>query len=204
MTRFFLRLTIGALLSLSSCMQPAKKTDEGKIRGHNYSSKEIGWTIKIPQGWEVLDLKKVREADKKGVKAMEKVINRKIDYHTIRNLISFQSNPYNIFRSNSKPFNMKYKEEWEDSLGKMKRIIYDTYQNLGITIDTSETTIKRIDGLDFYRYDFIIFDPKGKATLKQINYCRLINGFSFGVSISYNNEKDKNEMLKAFKESTFH
>ncbi len=203
MKQLFFSFAIGAALSLSSCGQPAKKTDEGEIREQEYFSREIGWVIEIPRGWEVVDLEKIKESSEKGTKIIEKSTNMKIDDNNLRNLVSFKSNQFNIFQSNSEPFKVEYEGEWEENNKKLKGIIYDTYQNQGIAADSSATTIEKINGLDFYRYDFTLFGPKGKVILKQIMYNKFINGFSFGVCISYNNEKDKNVMLEAFRKSTF-
>ncbi len=199
----FLTLTIGTALSLSSCGQPAKKIDEGRIRKNEYTSREIGWTIEIPEGWEVANLEKAKESTKKGVKAIEETIDAKVDYSGLKNLIRFQKNQFNIFQSTSEPYKQEYEGEWKENNNSLKTIIYSTFENQGIKSDSSATSIEKIDGLDFHTYSFTIYDPKGNIILKQIMYSRLINGFDFGVNINYNNEKDKNEMLKAFRKSKF-
>ena len=63
--------------------------------------------------------------------------------------------------------------------------------------------IEKIDGLDFHKYSFTIYSPDGEIILNQIMYGRLINGFDFGVNINYNNNKDRDELLKVFKNSKF-
>ena len=97
MKSLFLILTAGIALYLSSCSQPVKKTGEGQIQGQEYTSKEIGWTITIPKGWDITDVEKANESTKRGVKAIEETINAKVDYSGYKNLISFQKNPFNIF-----------------------------------------------------------------------------------------------------------
>ena len=44
--------------------------------------------------------------------------------------------------------------------------------------------------------------PNG-VVLKQIMYSRLINGFDFGVSISYSDESFGREILEAWRSSEF-
>lgn len=203
MKRLFLTLTIGTALSLCSCKEPAKKTDEGEIREQEYFSKEIGWTIEIPQGWTVNDLEKTKESADRGMKAIQESTNTEIDYSELKNLITFQKNQSNLFQSSSEPFKPEYEGEWEEHLQYVKALAYETYENRGIKADSSETTIEKINGLDFHTFSYTIYGPKDEVILKQILYSRLINGFDFGVNINYNNENDRDVMLKAFKNSKF-
>jgi hypothetical protein len=195
----------GIALSLTSCGQvdPNKNIDEGKIEGNIYTSQEIGWTIEIPKGWTVIDKEKTKETNEKGLKAIEETIDGQVDYSGLKNLISFQKNQFNIFQSSSEPFKLEYEGEWEENNAKLKDIIYSTYENQGIKVDSTATKIETIDGLDFQSYRLTIFSPKGDVILSQIMFSRLINGFDFGVNINFNNEKDKDELLKVFMNSKF-
>ena len=200
-------LTIISVLAitLTSCGQniPKNSSDEGKIEGNVYSSKEVGWTIEIPKGWTITDKEKTDETAKKGLKAIEETLNEKVDYSGVKNLIFFQKNMFNIFQSTSEPFEVEYEGEWEKNNEDLKKIIYSTYQNQGIKVDSSATTIEKIDGLDFYKYDFTIYSPKGEVILKQIMFSKLINGLDFGVNLNSNNDKDRDELLKVFRKSKF-
>ncbi|MCH2194332.1 hypothetical protein [Kordia sp.] len=81
--------------------------------------------------------------------------------------------------------------------------MYDIYKSKGLDIDTTATTIVRIDGLDFECFEFTLKAPNGTVVLNQLMYAKLINGHSFGVNINYNNKKYKKEMLKALFDSQF-
>lgn len=203
MKKLFFFLTIGAALFLSSCGPEAKKTDEGEIREQEFTSKELGWSMEIPEGWEIIDLKKTKESSERGSKAIEESTDTEVDYSNVRNLITFQKNDFNIFQSSSEPFKLEYEGEWEENTSDLKELIYETYKNRGMKADSTATTIEKIDGLEFYKYSFIIYGPKGETILNQLIYSRLINGFAFSANINYNNEKDKNEMLSVFKKSKF-
>lgn len=204
MKKLFFSLITGTSLLLVSCGQAAtKKTDEGEIREQEYFSKEIGWTIEIPQGWTVTDLEKTKESTERGMKAIQESTNTKIDYSELKNLITFQKNQSNLFQSSSEPFKPQYEGEWEEHLQYVKALAYETYENQGIKADSSETTIEKINGLDFHTFSYTIYGPKDEVILKQILYSRLINGFDFGVNINYTNENDRDVMLKAFKNSKF-
>lgn len=204
MKNLFFTLTIGTSLLFFSCGQDTtKKTDEGEIREQEYTSKELGWTMDIPEGWEIIDLEKTKKSTERGMKVIEESTDTKVDYSGLKNLITFQKDQFNIFQSSSEPFKLEYEGEWEEHVQYIKGLVYETYTNRGIKTDSSETTFEKINGLDFHVFDFTIYGPKGEVILKQIIYNRHINGFSFGANINYNNEKARDEMLKAFRSSTF-
>lgn len=117
--------------------------------------------------------------------------------------ISFQKNQFNVFQATSEPFKQEYEGEWEENNAILKEINYMTYLNQGIKTDTSATTVETVDGLEFKKNMFTLYSPKGEVILKQIMYNRLINGFDFSVCISYNNNKNKDELMNVFKNSKF-
>ena len=205
---FFLsrRLSIVPVLIvfvMLSCKNSNAHVDEGSIVENTYVSKEIGWSLEIPEGWSIMEKDDLVENSNKGKKAFEETLNQEVDYSTLRHLISFQKNPFNVFLSTSEPFDLEYDGEWEINNDGLKEILYMTYENQGIRVDSTATTIERIDGLDFRRYSFIIYSPNDEVILNQIIYSRLINGFDFGVIINYNNEEYKEVMLNAFRNSRF-
>lgn len=205
MTKILVTTFIGLIITLTSCGQtdPNKNIDEGKVEGNTYKSQEIGWTIEMPKGWAVIDKNKTKETNEKGLKALEETVEGEIDYSRLKNLISFQKNQFNIFQSTSEPFELEYEGEWEENNSALKEIIYTTYLNQGMKADSSATTTEKIDGMEFQKYSFTIYSPKGEVILKQIMFSRLINGFDFGVNINYNNDKDRDELLKVFRNSKF-
>jgi len=205
MKKILFKILIGLTLTLTSCGEtaPNKTIGEEKVEGKSYTNQEIGWTIEIPNGWTIIDIEKINEKNKKGLKALEKTMETEIDYSGLKNLISLQKDQFNIFQSSSEPFELEYEGEWEKNNLAIKEIIYTTYLNQGMKADSTVTTIEKIDGLDFQRYGFTIYSPKGEVILKQIIFSRLINGYAFGVNINYNNDKDRDELLKVFRNSKF-
>lgn len=190
---------------LTSCgkTDPNKNVDEGKVERNLYTSGEIGWTIEIPKGWTVVDKEEKQAANEKGKKAIEETIKEDFDFSGLKNLIGFQKNQFNIFQSTSEPFELEYEGEWEENNSELKKILFATYKNQGIKADSSTTSIEKIDGLDFHTYSFTIYSPKGVVILKQLLFSRLINGYDFGVNLNYNNDKDRDELLRVFRNSKF-
>lgn len=79
---------------MTSCkLDPNKKIDEGKVEGEIYTSKEIGWTMNIPQGWSVISKNKIEANNEKGRKAIEEVAGE-FNYSGLKHLISFQKNQF--------------------------------------------------------------------------------------------------------------
>jgi hypothetical protein len=200
---FTVVLSISLALASSGQVDPNKNIDEGKVEGNTYTSKEIGWKMEIPTGWNVVEKEKTKENNEKGLKALQETMDSEIDYIGLKNLISFQKDLFNIFQSTSEPFKVEYEGEWEENSAALKEIIYLTYLDQGIKADSSATTTEIIDGLEFQKYSFTIYSPKGKFILSQIMYSRLINGFDFGVNINYNNDKYRDELLMVFRNSKF-
>jgi hypothetical protein len=200
---FTIVLSISLALATRGQVDPNKNIDEGKIEGNTYTSNEIGWKMEIPKGWAVIEKEKTKENNEKGLKALQETMDAEIDYSGLKNLISLQKDLFNIFQSTSEPFKVESEGEWEENSAALKEIIYLTYLDQGIKADSSATTTEVIDGLEFQKYSFTIYSPKGKFILSQIMYSRLINGFDFGVNINYNNDKYRDELLMAFRNSKF-
>jgi len=200
-----IKLTILLLLTvLVSCKtDPNKQIDEGEITENTYNSKEIGWTMNIPNGWDVTHKSILDRRTKKGLDAIGETAGIDIDASGLKQLLNFQKNKYNIFQSTSEAFELEYEGEWEENNRGLKEVIYNTYLQRGIKTDSTETKIIEIDGLKFHSYEFTIYSPKGDVIINQVMYSRFINGFDFGVNINYNNESDKKEMLKVWLNSKF-
>ncbi len=180
-----------------------KKTDEGKIEGNIYTSNEIGWVIEIPKNWTIVDVESSKAVNEKGAKAIEEAFDGDIDFSGLKNLISLKKDLFNSFQSTSEPFELEYEGEWEENNIALKDIIFTTYQSQGLKADSSITQTETIDGVVFQTYTFTLYNPKGEVILQQIMYSSLINGFDFGVNINYNNDKDRDELLRAFRSSKF-
>ncbi len=100
--------------------------------------------MEIPKGWTVIDKEKNQGNEWKGLKAIEETIDGQVDYSGLKNLISFQKNQFNIFKSTSEPFELEYEGEWEENNAALKEIIYTTYLNQGIKTDSSATTVEKL------------------------------------------------------------
>jgi hypothetical protein len=203
-------MKLKALLFLSfslliiSCehLDPNGQVDEGNIQGAIYESKEIGWSIKIPKGWSIVSKDKAEKNEEKGRDAIEKTLGSEIDTKRLKHLISFQKNQFNLFSSTIEPFKEEFPGEYQQNNKALCELLYKTFTDQGIKTDTSSGK-EKIQGLEFNTFHTTIYAPDGKIILRQIMYCRLTNGYDFGVNISYNNEQDKTTLTDAWKKSKF-
>lgn len=192
------------LTTLSSCKSdPNKQIDEGKITENTYRSDEIGWTMNIPNGWNVTHRSVLNRRSKKGLDIIKETTGLEYDDSELKQLLNFQKNRFNIFQSTSEPFELEYDGEWEDNNASVKALLYDLYTQKGIKTDTTATKIANIDGLSFHYFTVTLYKPNGDVLLNQRMYGKWINGFDFGVNINYDNQEDKNEMLEAWLNSKF-
>lgn len=197
-------IAVSLALSLLACTKadPNKQVDEGKVQGDVYTSAEIGWTIHIPDGWSVVSKDKREESSEKGMEAIGETYGGDLDYSGLKHLISFQKDQFNIFQSTSEPFELEYEGEWEENNVALRELIYTTYINQGLTVDTSSST-QSIDGLEFATFHVAIYGSEGDVILYQDLYSRYINGLDFGVNLNYNNEENKKIMMTAWENSKF-
>jgi len=190
------------LIPLYACGQGGNTSiDEGDLDGNTYISEEIGWAIQIPEDWNVVLRDQMEANMQKGKEAIEEV-QGEVDVSELKFLISFQKDQFNMFQSTSEPFELQYDGEWEENNQYVRDLIYATYQNKGLGVDTTSSKML-VDGLEFQGFHITIYSPQGDVILYQDMYSRHINGYDFGVNINYNNDEDREVMMTAWKNSTF-
>lgn len=186
------------LIIFSSCNTSSQKEERDKLE--TYTSKEIGWTIEIPQGFKLTSQIKRDADDQKGKEAIAKVYEGELKIDTLRHLVSFMKNQFNSFDSTIEPYEETAPGEYAANNLLIHKLIFDTYHKQGIKIDTSSAKIN-LKGQIFNAFYIKIFGPNGEVALNQIMYNKMIKGYDFGVNINYNNEEDKNTLISAFMSS---
>jgi len=167
-----------------------------------YHSREINWTIEIPDGWTVVTKEKEQENDQKGKKALEKANDVNIDTTGLKTLVRFQKDKFNVFASKTLPMKEDYPGAYEEGLVQQYAAMFNAFKNGGIKADTSSGT-ETIQGMKFYTLYAILYSSKGDAILHQVIYNKFYKGYAWGVVISYNSTRYKEKMLNAFKNSKF-
>jgi len=202
--KFSFSFQVLLIFILVSCGQTKeqKNPDEGKITGNTYVSEEIGWSIQIPEDWELTTKEVVEALDQKGKTALEDELGQDIDTKALKHLLGFQKDKFNNFSATSEPFTEEFPGEYQQANRQLNEIIFNAFKSKGIKADTSTGKVS-IDGIDFNVLYSTIYAPDGTVILNQILYSKLINGFDFGVNINYNNPKDKETLTNAFYKSKF-
>ena len=203
---FAILIACSLIVTISSCKSkttaPVKHVDEGEISENVYHSDEIGWTITIPENWDIIAKDQLEASDEIGKHLLEENANITVDASQLKHLISFQKGDLNIFAATSEPFEEDYEGEFEENNKLINLIIYNTFVNQGIKVDSSSETTT-IGGQEFYHFTNKIYDPEGKLFLTQSLYSNLINGYDFAINLAYSNEEDRAVMLGALENSTF-
>lgn len=183
---------------------PKSYMDEGTIVNNVYTNDEIGWSIEIPTGWDLMEKSAIDRVNDTGKELIEETIRDEIDVSQLRNLISFRKDLLNIFQSNVQPYD-NAENNWSQMNSLSKEIISQSYLNYGMTIDTSETSIVKIDNLDFETYMVTIYKPDNvrQILMQQQFISRLIGRNDFMITLTYNSEQNKKELLQALKKSKF-
>ncbi|MGE5943272.1 MAG: hypothetical protein ACM31G_02925 [Flavobacteriales bacterium] len=97
-------MTILSLVLFISCKNdPNKQVDEGIVIKNKYHSKEIGWTIEIPEGWDVTKRDKTQKREEKGLKLINEANGIDYDASGLKQLISFQKDRIHSFAATSLP-----------------------------------------------------------------------------------------------------
>jgi hypothetical protein len=202
-------LLCGCILSCQERKQSftdkQKEIETGKLDPQNiYSVKEIGWTVQLPEGWEVMTRKELQAITDKGKKEMEKTFDTKIDNSGVQQLLSLRKDRFNSFLSNMQKFDSSEDGTYEERLLTMNEIIRTTYRSKNMKLE-DKVGATRIGGVMFDVLDIKIFTPDDgkKVLLYQSIYSAFINGYDFTMNINYNNNETKELLLRMVNSSKF-
>jgi len=188
-----------------SCREVEKKNhDLGTVKENKYYVSEIGWSIDIPEGWKLMDTDKMKKMAEKGNKLIQDATDIEIDSDEIKYLITFKKNDQNLFQSILENVPLEAKLDYDANFKMVKELVAFTYENQGITIDTSATSITKVSGVPFHYFEVKILKPESdEILLNQKFFSRLYKDFQHSVIINYNDETYGQVMMEAFENSTF-
>lgn len=193
-----------AVLTIVSCKKdPNVQVDAGAVKGNMYQNKEVGWTMEVPSGWDLVDLDNKKGQLLDAQSKIEQSTGENMDLDKVKHLISFKKDVFNVFQSAMEPFNLTNEKEWVDNNTIIKKMILKTFSDQNIKADSTATVIEKIGGKDFRKYEIKIYDETGKYILTQEVYNALINGYSFAANLNYNSDKNKKELDEVWRASTF-
>jgi len=184
--------------------QKKKELDAGQLSEKNiYTVKEVGWTVQIPDGWQIITKKEQSAMNEKGEKAIEETTGQQIDVSKLVDLINFKKDIFNSFLSTMEPFDEKKDGSYDQHNITIHELLKNTYASQNIYAEY-ELGATRIDGQMFDRFITKVYSPDKKhIILNQAMFSCLINGYDFSMTINYNNDTDKETLMNVIQTSKF-
>ena len=164
--------------------------ENGKVENGYYICNKFDWKIAIPEGYEITDLKRVKELEDKGYKVVSKEVPNGIAVNPHpTHLIGFGVDKYNYLKASFETLVDKKKFTLEEHKKFSEQLLRDTYskvKELKYEITTSDIKIGKHN---FYKIQVRLYHATtDKLILTQELYNSYIKNNLFSVSINYTNE----------------
>lgn len=210
MRNFISSLFLLSLLIFFGCkhrqtqQEKQKEIKTGHLSDDNiYTSEEVGWTTKIPGDWDVMTNAETARMNNKGKDMIKTSVGSDVDASSVKTLINLRKDRFNSFLSNIEPVDITERASFEENNKAVYDIIRSTYEAQNIKADYEESN-EEIDGLNFELLSIKMYsEDKSKVILRQKMYHRLINGYDFSMTFTYNNESDLNTLSGIIASSKF-
>lgn len=165
--------------------------------------KELGWTITVPVGFTVLDSAKQAANSDKGEKILEKSTGLEIDASATRNLVSINNGPLNYLNATLTPFDESTDGDYEEIGRQVNAILYTTMsEQVKVAKVDSATSEVVYAGQRFRKFSMKI-QINEKITMVMVMLSKLHNGWDFGISYIYTDEKGRLALEGMLEKSTF-
>lgn len=172
-----------------------------------FHSAEFGWTIAIPEGFEIMDRNDWEAKREKGLDLVEKTYNADLDSLDIlesnKTLLILKQGQFNHLEVSMQFFDPGVDGNFEEANEAVSQILYETFtsQMPGVPIETSESR-EKIAGKEFLRNDFVLTFPNGMK-YRAYMFTTLIGKKMFSVNVMFVDDKQGKLMLDALKASKF-
>jgi hypothetical protein len=168
-----------------------------------FKLKEIGWTIKLPSDFTLVDSLTDAENTKEGSKLLEDAGGIKPDASKAKNFITAakgQVANFNVTISKSTEPNFHY---WDSINNNVIKIFYKAMVSQAPTakFDTLRT-IDTIDGVSFKNFQMHI-KVNENITVHNFYITRLYEGYTIAINYYYIDEATGDEIKRMLKESKF-
>ena len=165
--------------------------ENGKIENGTYICNRFDWKITIPEGYEIIDQKRVEELENKGYKALKEELPNgiKVNPHPTQ-LIGFGIDKYNYFKSSFESLAGTKKFTLEEHKKFVEQLLRDTYSKIKeLKFELVSSDIK-LGKHNFYKIQIRLYNAKNdNLLLTQELYNSFINENLFSVSINYTNQE---------------
>ena len=167
-----------------------------------YTFKEIGWTITIPDEFTEMDQTESRKKVEQGKKLIEESNDIVADISALRTLFTATKNTFQYFSSTLEPFDSKKDGDYKTASKKVKDLTFTTLKDKMPDAQLDSATERlTIDGLVFDK--FIITVKIKDLTMTMVLIGKLYKGYDFGISYLYLDEKTREQIEAAIRNSKF-
>ncbi len=207
------RVVLGILLGLGLCACHKEQTltekqqaiENGKLDAAlAYTVAEIGWSTHLPAGWDVMTPETAQKLQTQGQKAIEKTAEAAVDVAALKQLLNLRKDPFNILLSTMEPYDVAADGPWLEANKEIIELMTSSYAQAGVKLGQMKLGVETLDGLDFQTWQAEVLDPSGQSVLiVQKMYSRLIHGYDFAITVTTNNEPDRETLTKLVQSSKF-
>jgi len=196
--------TLVVLTVVLGCSKPPPPVEltEGDILDGVYRNERLGWKFPIPKDCTALSKSEIKRLEDVGHEAIADTLSHEYtSYHVP--LLYLRKGQSNVFASAAQAYDPKKHGDYREQQQAVFDVLLNAYRSQDIPIE-SQRSEERIDGLVFDVLEVTIYTNNKKTILlRQCYYDRLINDRSLMVSIIYHNERDKQALLEALRQSKF-
>jgi hypothetical protein len=187
-----------------SCTSQSKQ--EGTINKNTFSTKMFGWTMNIPDNWEITQKNEVDSQNQKGFAMMDKSNLTELQKSELQKqlsksiyLLGFKQNKQNMFTAIAEPFDTAT-VTFEKQNSNTKEVLCKFLKQIGFQIDTTWGH-ELIQNKEFKTFQVVA--KKDDKTVNQIYFNRQIDNYMFTIILLYNNKETKDILLEHFRNSRF-
>lgn len=198
------------IVFLSACQpnqtlkeKQAELTTGNVDQSFKYTCNEVGWQTYLPKDWHFITQDETKKMNEKGRELIEKSSGSAVDMSGLRELVNLKKDPFNSFLSTIEKYDAKTMGSYEDHNADVEEVVKQAYRSKDIKFELKDGS-EKIDNVLFHVVEIKIFTPGGdKILLNQKMYSALLKGYDFGMTMNYNNEDDKQILLKIVEGSRF-
>jgi hypothetical protein len=206
-----LGILLGVGLGLSACDKEQSLTEKQQaVENGNlddaltYTVAEVGWSTQLPAGWDVMTPETAQKLQTQGQKAVEKAAEAQVDVSALKQLLNLRKDPFNILLSTMEPYDEAADGPWLEANKEVLDLMARSYAEAGVKLGQTKLGVETLDGLEFQTWQAEMLDPSGQSVLiVQKMYSRLIHGYDFAITVTTNNEPDREAMTKLLRSSKF-
>jgi hypothetical protein len=187
-----------------SCTSQSKQ--EGTINKNTFSTKMFGWTMNIPDNWEITQKNEVDSQKQKGLAMMDKSNLTELQKSELQKqlsksiyLLGFKQNKQNMFTAIAETFDTAT-VTFDNQNRNTKEVLCKSLKQIGFQIDTTWGH-ELIQNKEFKTFE--VLAKKDDKTVSQIYFNRQIDNYMFTIILLYNNKETKDILLEHLRNSRF-